>query len=179
MYAHRRAGVVGISLNHSIQYFVALALAELLKLGGETGVVEGEDGDGVEGCIAGAVDGHGRNGYTGGHLDYGQEGIQSIQCLGLHRHPDDGEGGQGRDDARKVCGSSSAGDDDVETFLPCGRDILGQGAGIAMGLSTRFSYSMPNSSRVVHAGDMTSQSLALPMMIATLLMQKSLVRVEH
>ena len=41
--------------------------------------MEREDGDGVKGCVPGAVDGHRRYRYPGRHLDYGQEGVEPVE----------------------------------------------------------------------------------------------------
>ena len=122
----------------SIQDFVALLLAEVLQFLAEGVVLEGQDGDGVEGSVLRSVDGHRSDGDAGGHLDDGQEGVESVQGLGLHRDADDRQGGQGRDDARKVGGSSGAGDDDVEPVVPGGTYVVGQRPGVAMGAEDTF-----------------------------------------
>ena len=118
--------------DNGLKNFVALLLAESLQLFPEGIVLEGKDGYGVQGGILGSVDGHGRDGDTRRHLHNGQEGIQPVQGLGLHRDADDRKGGQGRNDARKVGGTAGAGDDDVESIVPGGADIVGQRSRIAV-----------------------------------------------
>ena len=89
-------------LYNCIEYFVALVLAELLEFLCKGFILKGQDGYSVKGCILGTVNGHGGYGNTGGHLDNGQEGVQSGERLGFHRNPDNGKSGVGGDDSGQV-----------------------------------------------------------------------------
>ena len=109
---------MGRVLYYSIEYFVALVLAELLEFLGQAGILQGQYGDRKEGSILGTVDGHGGHGDAGGHLNDGQEGIPAGEGLGFHRNADDREGGVCGDDSGEVGGTAGAGDDNLTTFFP-------------------------------------------------------------
>ena len=79
--------------------------------------MEGHDGNRIESCVLGAVDGHGSHGYAGRHLDDGQEGVQSVQGFGFNRDADDGERCIGRDDPGQMCSPAGSGDDDLASLF--------------------------------------------------------------
>ena len=80
------------------------------------GVGQGEDGGGGEGGIfrPGDADGEGHDGYAGGHLNDGEEGVLPAERLGLDRDAEDGQWRHGGGHAGQVGGSASSGDDHLE-----------------------------------------------------------------
>src|SRR5438445_720057 len=72
------------------------------ELLGEAFVGDGEDLDGEEGRVHGAVDRNGGDGHAGRHLDRGVEGVDAVEGAAAHRHADDRQRRARRADAGEV-----------------------------------------------------------------------------
>ena len=85
----------------------------------ETVISNGEDLRRQQPGIKATSDGHRGHGNATGHLHNRVQRIHPGEGAALHRHTDDGKGGEGGHHARKVRSTPGAGHDHPETLIPC------------------------------------------------------------
>ena len=90
---------------------------ELENFGLQSRIAGREDFYGEEAGVSAVADGDGGDGDAGGHLYNGEQGVETLQCLGFNRHADDGQGREARDHSGKMRCAARAGDDDAQSAL--------------------------------------------------------------
>ena len=89
--------------------------------------------DGEQAGVAAAPDGDSRHRNAAGHLDDGEQRIESPQGLAFDGHADDGQRRRGGCDAWQMSGAAGAGDDRLEAAARSRAGILMQPLRRAMG----------------------------------------------